>query len=224
MFCCIRQINNKIDIIDDDIELIKQELIDLRNENKSLIEKCQKNKKDISRIVTLYSPKEFIVFKLVLLTKTQLNDILKSVHNDLEKEFKISLCDPKICSVDNFKGPEEARNGGGPLKNPFTSIPPNNIRKLTKLNSGLDSTNLTISETMHTSAIWARLQTLTMMYSLFKDFVEKIHIYRAKNYDSINGNLGIIHKWEHTKYIAIAGYTDEIMEIFFDSILKSILN
>jgi hypothetical protein len=242
--CCFRQINKK----DNDIELLRKDLFEftsrtiqenielkddltlltntqyqLNIELNELKEKYQKTKKDVSRIVTIYNPKEFIVFKIVLLSKAQINTLLKSVYNDLDKEYKISLCDPKICSFENIKTPEEARNGGGPLKNPLSSTPPPNIRTLSKLGTGIDDQLLGQTELSIATSIWYRMQYLALMYCLFKDFAEKVPLYRSQNYYGHNGNLGIVYKWEHTKILG-GNKPEELIEKFFDIILKNILN
>lgn len=241
--CCFRQINKNNDIeilkkqlfelttetikenieLRDDVTLLTNTQYQLNIELNELKEKYQKTKKDVSRIITLYNPKEFIVFKIVLLSKAQINTLLKSVYNDLDKEYKISLCDPKICSFENIKTPEEARNGGGPLKNPISLIPPPNIRTLTKLGSGIDDQLIAQTELSIASSIWYRMQYLALMYSLFKDFAEKIPLYRSQNYYGHNGVLGIVHKWEHSKCIG-GNKPEELLEKFFDIILKNILN
>ena len=247
--CCFRQINKKVDNINNDIELLRKEVLEFASETikenielkddlrlladtqyqlnielNELKEKYQRTKKDVSRIVTLYNPKEFIVFKIVLLSKAQINTLLKSVYDSLDKEYKISLCDPKICSFENFKTPEEARNGGGPLKNPISLIPPPNIRTLTKLGSGIDDQLLGQTELSIGCSIWIRLQHLALMYSLFKDFAEKIPLYRSQNYYGHNGILGIVYKWEHAKQGSALNKHEELLEQFFDIILKNILN
>lgn len=234
--CCFRQ-NKKDDLINNDIELLRKELFELTSrtieenielrddltlltntqyqlniELNELKEKYQKTKKDVSRIITLYNPKEFIVFKIVLLSKTQLNTLLKSVYNSLDKEYKISLCDPKICCIENI-----------PNKIPLSSIPPPNIRTLSKIGTGIDDQLLGQTELSIANAIWYRMQYLALMYSLFKDFVEKIPLYRSQNYYGHNGSIGIVHKWEHNKCIG-GNKPEELLEKFFDTILKTILN
>jgi len=208
----------------DDLTLLTNTQYQLNIELNELKEKYQKTKKDVSRIVTLYNPKEFIVFKIVLLSKAQINTLLKSVYDSLDKEYKISLCDPKICSFENFKTPEEARNGSGPLKNPISSTPPPNIRTLSKLGSGIDDQLLGQTELSIATSIWIRLQHLALMYSLFKDFAEKIPLYRSQNYYGHNGSVGIVFKWEHAKQGSALNKPEELLEKFFDVILKNILN
>ena len=235
--CCFRQINKKVDNINNDIELLRKEVfeftsqtikenIELRDdlrlladtqyqlniELNELKEKYQKTKKDVSRIITLYNPKEFIVFKIVLLSKAQLNTLLKSVYNELDKEYKISLCDPKICCIENI-----------PNKIPLSSIPPPNLRNLSKLGTGMDDQLIAQTELSIASSIWYRMQYLALTYCLFKDFAEKIPLYRSQNYYGHNGVLGIVHKWEHSKCIG-GNKPEELLEKFFDAILKTILN
>jgi hypothetical protein len=56
-----------------------------------------------------------------------------------------------------------------------------------------------------------------------KDFAEKIPLYRSQNYYGHNGVLGIVHKWEHSKCLG-GNKPEELLEKFFDTILKTILN
>ena len=231
--CCFRQNNKK-----DDIEILKKQLFELTSrtieenielkddlrlltdtqyqlniELNELKEKYQKTKKDVSRIITLYNPKEFIVFKIILLSKAQINTLLKSVYDSLDKEYKISLCDPKICCIENI-----------PNKIPISSTPPHNIRTLTKLGTGMDDQLLGQTELSIACCIWYRMQYLALTYCLFKDFAEKVPLYRSQNYYGHNGNLGIVHKWEHSKCLGGCNKPEELLEKFFDIILKNILN
>ena len=197
----------------DDLRLLTNTQYQLNIELNELKEKYQKTKKDVSRIVTLYNPKEFIVFKIVLLSKAQINTLLKSVYNELDKEYKISLCDPKICCIENI-----------PNKIPISSTPPHNIRTLTKLGTGMDDQLLGQTELSIACCIWYRMQYLALTYCLFKDFAEKVPLYRSQNYYGHNGNLGIVHKWEHSKCLGGCNKPEELLEKFFDVILKTIFN
>ena len=122
MFCCFRRFTKKVDYMNDEIQILKQEILNLKldfvkenfelkdevkfliniqheqiNELEELKVKHQKNNENIDKIISSFAFKQFIVFKLILLTKKQTIEFLDNVYKELDIKYRIEDLDFAKC-------------------------------------------------------------------------------------------------------------------------------